>query len=55
MSDGKLSKENRHALKNELESLLSSIGSAPNEEMVADNELAQELKRESPYDFDQMS
>jgi hypothetical protein len=55
MSNGKMSRENRHALKNELESLLSSISSAPNEDLVADDELAQELKRESPYDFNQMS
>jgi hypothetical protein len=55
MSDGKLSKENRKQLKNEIENLLSTISSDQNEDMLLDNQLADELRAESPYDFEQMS
>lgn len=53
--DEKLSKENRHVLKQEIESLLSSIGAEPQESLVVDDKLSKELKQESPYDFEQMS
>lgn len=55
MSDGKISKENRKNLKNEIESLLSTISSQPNEDLLVDNELAEETRAESPYDFEEMS
>lgn len=55
MSDGKISKENRKHLKNEIESLLSTISSQPNEDLLIDNELAEETRAESPYDFEEMS
>lgn len=54
-SNGKLSKEKRHDLKNEIESLLSTISSQPNEDLLVDNELAEETKMECPYDFQEMS
>ena len=54
MSNNKISKDTRKVLKNEIENLLSSI-SADNEDMVLDNELANEIKSENQYDFDQMS
>lgn len=54
MSKEKLSKDTRKSLKNEIENLLSSI-SADNEEMVLDTKLADEVRSESQYDFDQMS
>lgn len=55
MSDGKLSKDNRKQLKNEIENLLSTISSDQNEDMLIDSQLADELRAESPYDFEQMS
>jgi hypothetical protein len=55
MSDGKISKENRKHLKNEIESLLSTISSQPNEDLLIDNDLAEETRAESPYDFEEMS
>jgi gas vesicle protein len=55
MSGGKLSKENRKQLKNEIENLLSTISSDQNEDMLIDNQLADELKAESPFDFELMS
>jgi hypothetical protein len=54
MANGKISKDNRKILKNEIENLLSSI-SSDNEDMVLDNELSNEIRSESQYDFDQMS
>lgn len=54
MSKEKLSKDTRKSLKNEIENLLSSI-SADNEEMILDTKLADEVRSESQYDFDQMS
>lgn len=54
MANGKISKDNRKILKNEIENLLSSI-SSDNEDMVLDNELSNEVRSESQYDFDQMS
>jgi len=55
MSDGKIRKENRNILKNEIESLLSTISSQPNEDLLVDNELAMETRAPSPYDFEKMS
>lgn len=55
MSNNKISKENRRHLKNEIENLLSTISSDDNEGMLIDNELSDELKPESPYDFEEMS
>jgi hypothetical protein len=55
MSDGKVRKENRKHLKNEIESLLSTISSQPNEDLLVDNELAMETRAPSPYDFEKMS
>tara|TARA_B100000497_G_C7686883_1_gene416535 strand:- start:1216 stop:1941 length:726 start_codon:yes stop_codon:yes gene_type:complete len=55
MAEGKISKENRRHLKNEIESLLSNISSQDNEDMLIDAELANETKSISPYDFDEMS
>ena len=55
MSDGKISKEKRKDLKNEIESLLSNISSEENESMLLDQELSKEISRECPYDFDEMS
>lgn len=54
MSKGKINKENRVKLKNEIESLLSNI-TENNDSMLLDNELSQELAPECPYDFDDMS
>lgn len=55
MSDGKIKKENRTVLKNEIESLLSTINSQPNEDLLIDNELAAETRAPNPYDFEKMS
>lgn len=55
MADGKLSKDNRKHLKNEIESLLSNISSQDNEDLLIDNALAAEVKRESSHDFEKMS
>lgn len=55
MAEGKISKENRRHLKNEIESLLSNISSQDNEDMLIDTELAAETETASEYDFDDMS
>jgi hypothetical protein len=55
MAKEKLSKESKNHLKNEIESLLSTISSQPNEDLLIDNELAEETRAESPYDFEEMS
>jgi hypothetical protein len=55
MAKEKLSKESKNHLKNEIESLLSTISSQPNEDLLVDNELAEETRAESPYDFEEMS
>jgi len=54
MSEGKISKENRKHLKNEIENLLSTI-SSDNEDMLIDNQLSEELQAESAHDFEEMS
>jgi hypothetical protein len=48
-------KENKKALKNEIESLLSGINHQEFDDLNADDELAEEVKPESPYDFDEMT
>ena len=55
MAEGKISKENRRHLKNEIESLLTNISSSDNEDLLIDNELADELATGSHYDFEEMS
>jgi hypothetical protein len=57
MSDKKsgIGKENRKHLRDEIHSLLESIGDQNQEGFVLDSELSQELKQESPYDFEAMS
>ncbi len=55
MAEGKISKENRRHLKNEIESLLTNISSSENEDLLIDNELADELSTGSEYDFEEMS
>lgn len=55
MSKGKLNKETRKDLKNEIESLLSNISSEPVEDLLIDNDLSNELQRESKHDFEEMS
>lgn len=50
-----MGKENRRHLKDEIQSLLSSIGQENQNDLVLDQELSQEVKRESPYDFEEMS
>ena len=57
MSDKKsgINKENRRHLRDEIHTLLQSIGDQNQESFVLDSELSQELKQESPYDFEAMS
>lgn len=58
MSKGKsggMSRENRHHLKNEISSLLSAIGQETHTDMVVDSVVSEQTKRESPYDFEEMS
>jgi hypothetical protein len=57
MSDKKpaMSKESRRHLKDEIQSLLSSIGSENQNDLVIDNQIAKETRPDSPYDFEQMS
>ena len=49
------SNENKKALKNEIESLLSGINHEEFNDLNVDNELLEETKPESPYDFDEMT
>ena len=48
-------KDNRKALKNEIESLLSGIDHEEHKDLNVDSELLEETKIESPYDFDEMT
>lgn len=50
-----MSRENRAHLRDEIQSLLSSIGQENHQELVVDQEVSQELKKESPYDFEEIS
>lgn len=55
MSNGKMSRENRKHLKDEIESLLSTISTGPQSDMVIDDQIAEQTKAESPYDFEKIS
>ena len=57
MSDKKsgMSRENRTHLRDEIQSLLGTIGDQNQTDLVIDNELAQSAQPESPYDFEEMS
>jgi hypothetical protein len=48
-------KESKKALKNEIENLLSGINHQEFEDLNADTELMEDVKPESPYDFDEMT
>ena len=50
-----MDKENRRHLRDEISSLLNSIGQENQNDLVLDNTLSSEVKRESPYDFEEMS
>jgi hypothetical protein len=50
-----MSRENRAHLKDEIQSLLGSIGTTTHDDMVVDNELSETTRPESPYDFEDMS
>lgn len=50
-----MSPENRRHLKDEIQSLLSSIGQENQNDLVIDSAISEETKRESPYDFEEMS
>ena len=55
MSDrAKMSKESKQRLKDEVTSLLSSIGTDQQGDLVVDEELSSGTRQESPYDFDEM-
>jgi hypothetical protein len=48
-------KENKKALKDEIESLLSGMNHQEFDDLNVDQELAEETQPESPYDFDEMT
>lgn len=48
-------KENKKVLKNEIENLLSGINHQEFEDLNADAELMEDVKPESPYDFEEMT
>lgn len=48
-------KDNRKALKSEIENLLSGINHDEHNELNVDSELLEETKLESPYDFEEMT
>lgn len=50
-----MSRENRKHLKDEIQELLGSIGHDDQNNFVVDTALSNETKRESPYDFEEMS
>ncbi len=50
-----MSRENRAHLKDEIQSLLSSIGTESHDNLVIDNEISEKTRPESPYDFEEMS
>jgi hypothetical protein len=52
---GGMSQENRHHLKNEISSLLSAIGQETHTDLVVDSVVSEQTKKESPYDFEEMS
>jgi hypothetical protein len=58
MSAGKksgMSRENRAHLRDEISSLLQSIGTETHGDMIVDNEISEKTRPESPYDFEDMS
>jgi hypothetical protein len=57
MTDKKsgMNREARRHLKDEISSLLQSIGDQDQESLVIDEALSSETKQESPYDFEKMS
>jgi hypothetical protein len=50
-----ISKENRAHLRDEISSLLGSIGTEENSNYVVDAELSEKTRPDSPYDFEEMS
>lgn len=50
-----MDKESRRHLRDEIQSLLGSIGHDNQNDLVIDNELAAETQAPSPYDFEEMS
>lgn len=50
----KMSKEGKQHLRDEVQSLLASIGNDEQGDLVVDNELADSTRQESPHDFEQM-
>jgi hypothetical protein len=50
-----MSKENRKQLRDEIQSLLGAIKNDDQNELVIDNDVAEQTKRESPYDFEAIS
>jgi len=50
-----MSRENRAHLRDEIQSLLGSIGTESHGDMVIDNEISEKTRPESPYDFEEMS
>lgn len=57
MADNKagMGRENRRHLRDEISSLLSSIGSETQNDLVVDTEISNQTKAESPYNFEEMS
>ena len=50
-----MSRENRAHLRDEISSLLGSIGTEDHSNFVIDNEVSEKTRPESPYDFEEMS
>jgi hypothetical protein len=50
-----MSRENRAHLRDEIQSLLGSIGTETHNDMIIDNEISEKTRPESPYDFEEMS
>ena len=50
-----MGRENRAHLRDEIQSLLGSIGTETHGDMVIDNEISEKTRPESPYDFEEMS
>ena len=55
MAKSGMSRENRAHLKDEIQSLLSSIGTETHDNLVVDTEISEKTRPESPYDFEEMS
>jgi len=52
---GGISREDRHHLKNEISSLLGALSQEDHSEFVVDNIVSEQTKKESPYDFEEIS